>query len=313
MPRWPADRARRAARRRRDRRAPAGRGDRPGARPAGLSRLGGRVHRPGAGALRGGAVTPPLEHRFDGPEDAPVVMLSNSLGTSLEVWDDEIPALAGPFRVLRYDHRGHGGSPVPPGPYAIAELARDALELLDRLGVARVAFCGTSLGGMVGMWLAIEAPERVDRLALCCTSAHLPPREGWIERAATVRAHGMEAVADAALERWFTPGYAGRRPEAVERARRALLDTPAEGYAGCCEAIAECDLRGELRRIRAPTLVIAAEDDPATPPEHARLIAEAIDGARLVVLARARHLASVERAEAVSDELLAHLVAGTPA
>lgn len=248
-----------------------------------------------------------LHHRLDGPNGGPVLVLSNSLGTALEMWDDQLPTLADHFRVLRYDQRGHGRTPAPPGPYTIAELGRDALELLDRLGLERVSFCGASLGGMTAMWLAINAPERIDRLALCCTSAHLPPREMWTERAATVRAQGMEAVVDGALERWFTPALANRRPEAVERTRRALLDMPAEGYAGCCEAIASHDLRRELASIRAPTLVLAAADDPATPPEHGRLIADAVPGARLVVMARARHLAVVERPEEFARELLGHL------
>jgi 3-oxoadipate enol-lactonase len=254
-----------------------------------------------------------LHHRFDGPEDAPVLMLANSLGTALEMWDYQMPALGEHFRVLRYDQRGHGGSPAPPGPYTIAELGGDALALLDRLGLERVSFCGVSLGGMIGMWLAACAPERTDRLALCCTSAHMPPAETWTERAATVRAEGMEAVAEAALERWFTPDFRERRPETVERIQRALLDTPAEGYAGCCEAIAEHDLRVELARIRAPTLVIAADQDPSTPPQHARLVAEAVDGARLVVLERARHLVAVERPREVSRLLLQHLAAEAPA
>jgi 3-oxoadipate enol-lactonase len=160
-------------------------------------------------------------------------MLSNSLGTNLGMWDDQLPSLVDRFRVLRYDQRGHGRSPAPPGPYTIAELAGDALDLLDRLGLERVSFCGVSLGGMTGMWLAVNSPERLDRLALCCTSAYLPPRENWTERAETVRARGMEAVVDAALERWFTPALAERRPDAVERTRRALLNVSAEGYAGC--------------------------------------------------------------------------------
>jgi 3-oxoadipate enol-lactonase len=223
------------------------------------------------------------------------------------MWDDPLPWLNERFRVLRYDQRGHGRSPAPPGPYTIADLAGDALELLDRLGLERVSFCGVSLGGMTGMWLALNAPERLDRLALCCTSAYLPPRENWTDRAATVRARGMEAVAEAALERWFTPALAQLRPEAVERARRALLGVSAEGYAGCCEAIATHDLRAEVGSIRVPTLVLAAADDPATPPEHGRLIAEAVEGARLVVLERGRHLVAVERPDEFARTVLAHL------
>jgi 3-oxoadipate enol-lactonase len=258
-------------------------------------------------------VTLDLHHRLDGPEDAPVIVLSNSLGMSLAMWDGQLPGLTDHFRVLRYDQRGHGRSPAPPGPYSIAELGRDALGLLDRLGLARVSFCGCSLGGMTGMWLAIRAPERIERLGLVCTSAHLPPREGWIERAATVRAKGLAAVADGALERWFTPELGVFRAEAVEWARRTLLEIPPEGYAGCCEAIADHDLRAELGRVRAPTLVIAGADDPATPPDHGRLIADSIDGARLELIDAARHLANVERPAEVTRVLLGHLTAPAPA
>ena len=254
-----------------------------------------------------------LDHRLEGPVGAPVLMLSNSLGTDRGMWDEQLPSLAEHFRVLRYDQRGHGRSPAPPGPYTIAELAGDALELLDRLGLDRVLFCGVSMGAMTGMWLAINAPGRVERLALGCTSAHLPPREKWIDRAATVRARGMNAVVEAQLERWFTPTLAELRPEVVERTRRTLLETPPEGYAGCCEAIGSCDLRAELGSIRAPTLVLAAADDPATPPEHGRLIADEVGGARFVMLERARHLAAVERPDEFARAVLGHLTVEAPA
>ena len=233
-----------------------------------------------------------------------MLVLSNSLGTDMGMWDDQLPALADRFRVLRYDQRGHGRSPAPPGPYTVGELGGDVLDLMDRLGLERVSFCGVSMGGMTGMWLAINAPDRLDRLALCCTSAHLPPREMWTERAATVRAHGIEPVVDSQLERWFTPS-AG--PDLVDRTRRALLATPPEGYAGCCEAIGSHDLRSELGAIRAPTLVLSAPDDPATPPEHGRVVADAVEGARFVVLERGRHLAAAEEPERFAQALLAHL------
>jgi 3-oxoadipate enol-lactonase len=251
-----------------------------------------------------------LHHRFDGPEGAPVLVLSNSLGTTLEMWDELVPALAERFRVLRYDTRGHGRSPVAPGPYSIDDLGRDAVALLDRLGLERVSFGGVSLGGMTGMWLAARAPERIDRLAVCCSSPHMPPPEMWTERADAVRSRGMAALADATLGRWFTPAASERRPGAVERVRRGLLCIAPEGYAGCCEAIREMDLRPALRSIRAPTLVIAAEDDPSTPPErHGRVIAESVPGARLVVLGEGRHLVAVERPDEVAPLLLDHLVA----
>ena len=237
-----------------------------------------------------------LHHEFEGPLQAPVMVLSNSLGTSLEMWDDLLPRLIDGFRVLRYDQRGHGRSPVPEGPYSIELLGRDALALLDRLGLERVSFVGVSLGGMTGMWLAINAPERIERLTLCCTSAHMPPREMWLERASTVRAEGMAAVADASIERWFTPEA---EPERVERCRRGLLATDPKGYAGCCEAIADHDLRARLDAIRAPTVVVSASDDPSAPPEHGRLIADSIEGARFALVENARHLAVVERPEAI--------------
>jgi 3-oxoadipate enol-lactonase len=252
-----------------------------------------------------------LHHRFDGPEGAPVLVLSNSLGTTVDMWDELVPALAERFRLLRYDTRGHGRSPVPPGPYSIDDLGRDALAVLDRLGLERVSFCGVSLGGMTGMWLAARAPERIERLAVCCSSAHMPPPEMWTERADAARSDGMAALADATLGRWFTPAASERRTEAVERLRSGLLGMAPEGYAGCCEAIRDMDLRPVLGSIRAPTLVIAAEDDPSTPPEeHGRVIAESIQGARFVVLGEGRHLVAVERPDEVAPLLLDHLVAG---
>ena len=249
-----------------------------------------------------------LFHRFDGPDDAPVLVLGNSLGTTIDLWDDQLPALAARFRVLRFDLRGHGRSPVPPGPYTIDDLGGDLLALLDRLGLERVSMCGLSLGGMTAMWLANRAPERVERLALCCTSAHMPPPEPWRERAALVRERGTAAVADLAVERWFTSEGAARRPEVVARMRRGLEHTPAEGYAAACEALADLDLRDRLAAIRTPTLVIAGSEDPSAPPAHGRLIADSVPGARLLIVGGA-HLANLEQPEAVTDALVEHLTA----
>ena len=248
-----------------------------------------------------------LHHVLEGSEDAPVLILSNSLGTTLDMWDDQAPALRNQFRLLRYDHRGHGASPVPPGPYGIDDLGRDVLALLDRLEVERASFCGLSLGGMVGMWLADHAPERIDRLVLCCTSAKLGPPENWTSRAATVRAEGPEAIADATMERWFTPAFRENEPETVGRARRMLLGNPPEGYAGCCEAIRDMDLTVRLGNIRASTLVIAGADDEATPLDHAELIRDSIPEACLEVVEQAAHLANAERPEAVTQAILDHL------
>jgi 3-oxoadipate enol-lactonase len=248
-----------------------------------------------------------LHHTFAGPEGAEVVVLSNSLGTTLEMWDAQAGVLARRWRVLRYDMRGHGRSPVPKTPYAIADLGADLVALLDRNGIGRASLCGVSLGGMASMWVAAHAPERVDRLVLCSTSALMGPPETWTHRAALVRRCGMGAVADTVVARWFTPGFAATAPEVVQRIRAQLTATPPEGYAGCCEAVREMDLRPDLRAISAPTLVIAAEGDPSTPPVHARTIAGLIPGARLEVLGRGSHLVNVEAPELVTPLVTTHL------
>ena len=249
-----------------------------------------------------------LHHRFDGPESAPVLVLSNSLGTTHAMWDPQIEALSEGFRVLRFDTRGHGESPAPPGPYSIDDLGRDALELLDDLGLERVSWAGVSLGGMLGMWVAGEAPERVERLVPACTSARIGPASMWDERIEEVRSQGMEALADGALERWLTPEFVAERPDVAGWLRAMVASTPAEGYAACCEAIRDMDLFPRLGAITAPTLLIAADDDPATPPaDHAELIADRVDGARVVVLEHARHLANVEHPDAFTRAMLEHL------
>jgi 3-oxoadipate enol-lactonase len=250
-----------------------------------------------------------VHHVVDGPADAPVLLLANSLGSNVDMWRPQVAALAGPGhrRVVRFDLRGHGRSPVPPGPYSLDDLGGDALALLDRLEIDRASVCGLSLGGMIGMWLASHAPERVDRLVVCCTSALLGPPSAWAERAQTVLAGGTRAVADAVLGRWVTPGFAARHPDRVAELRAMLEQTPAMGYAGCCAAIEHMDLRASLPSISAPTLVIAGADDPATPPSHAELIAAGIPGARLIVVPDAAHLAAVEQPEAVTRLILDHL------
>ncbi|MGJ6962859.1 alpha/beta fold hydrolase [Streptosporangium sp. G11] len=278
-----------------------------------------------------------LYHEIEGPADAPPVVLAGSLGTTLEMWNPQMEALTGHFRVVRFDHRGHGGSPVTHGPSAagrerfptaherstathghppanrelppetgsssIADLAGDVLDLLDLLELPRVSFAGLSLGGMVGMWLAAHAPERIDRLALLCTSARLGTPASWTERANMVREAGTASIAGMVTARWFTPGYSGREPYVT-----MLGGISAEGYVTCCEAVGAMDLRPDLPLISAPTLVLAGADDPATPPEHAERIAEGIPGSRLVVLPGAAHLANVERPEAVSGHLVEHFL-----
>lgn len=245
--------------------------------------------------------------RIDGPEKAPLLVLSHSLGLTLESWDLQIPMLTRSFRVVRYDLRGHGRSPVVPGPYSMADLGGDVVALLDRLGATRAHLCGLSIGAMISLWVAAHHPDRVDRLVACCTSAQLGPSSMWIERAARVRVQGTASVADEVVGRWFTGAFRTRYPERVAAMRDTIAATSAEAYAACCDAIATMDLRPDLSAIRAPTLVVAAAEDPATPPEHSHEIARGIRGARVVVVEAAAHLATVERADATSRLIDSHL------
>jgi 3-oxoadipate enol-lactonase len=253
-------------------------------------------------------VTAHLAHSVIGDPDAPVVVLGSSLGTSGRMWDPQLAALAERFRVVTYDHRGHGDTSSPPTPYQLDDLGSDVLGLLDELGIARFSYAGLSLGGMVGMWIASETPHRVDRLALLCTSAALDAADAWHERAAAVREGGMAAVADPVVARWFTPSFAVTHPDVVAQQRAMLLAAQVEGYAGCCEAIGAMDLRDRLAQIEAPTLVIAARQDLAIPPHHSETIVKAIAGARLELIDDAAHIASVEQPAAITRLLLEHLV-----
>ena len=249
-----------------------------------------------------------LAHRTDGPESKPVLVLASSLGTSWELWDAQIGSLVRDFRVIRFDPPGHGRSPIPDAPVTVESLADGVVEFLDAVELERVSFCGLSLGGMVGMALAIRAPERVDRLVLCCTAAHLGPAEGWHERAKVVRMRGTSAIAEAVIGRWFTERFRSESPGTVASFREMLERTPAEGYAACCEAIAGWDARSAVSAIRAPTLVISGEDDVATPPEDGAFLAASIPGADLVVLPACGHLANLERTDLFTRALLEHLL-----
>jgi 3-oxoadipate enol-lactonase len=248
-----------------------------------------------------------LRYRIDGPDDGRALVLGNSIGTTAGLWDEQMPAFVRDFRVVRYEHPGHGGSPSPPGPYSIEVLAGDVLALLDRLGIERASFAGISLGGMVAMSIGTNAPERVDRLALCCTSAGLGRPDHWTARAATVRAEGMAVMVEPTLERWLTLSFRTAHPAAVARLAAMLGGVDPDGYAGCCEAIGAMDQRESIAAITAPTLVLAGADDPATPPSHAETIHDRIAGSTLVVLDGAAHLANIDRPEAFTDAVLAHL------
>ena len=246
-----------------------------------------------------------VEH---GPVHAPAVLLAGSIGTDLGMWDAQVPALAERFRVIAVDLRGHGESPIVPGPATMADLAGDVLALADRFGADRFGYVGLSLGGAVGQVLAAEHPDRLAALVLCCTSARFADAAAaWRERAATVRAQGTSWLVEPSAGRWFAPGFADRRPEEAYRLLEMITSTPAEGYAAACDALSTFDARPLLGRISAPTLVLAGAEDPATPPEMLAEIAEAIPGAALHVVPDASHLATAERPEVVNPLIVDHL------
>lgn len=238
-----------------------------------------------------------IHYRMDGDAKAAPILFSNSLGTDLTLWDKQVAALSKAFRLIRYDTRGHGGSTATPGLYSIERLAQDAAKLLDVLKIKRAHFCGLSLGGMTGMWLASQMPERVDKLILANTTPLMAPREAWDTRINTVRQGGMAAITDSVIDRWFTPMFVETHPKDVAPVRAALLATPPEGYVACCAAIRDMDQRASLPMIRAKTLVIGGTDDPATPPVMCQGIAKAIPGARYVEFPAA-HLSNIEAADA---------------
>jgi 3-oxoadipate enol-lactonase len=244
--------------------------------------------------------------RVDGPADAPVVVLSNSLGTNLTMWDDQLPALTRRFRVLRYDQRGHGASSVTPGPYTIPQLGRDLLALLDALGIERAHFCGLSMGGATGMWLGVNAPDRIDRLILADTAPKIYTLEIWNARIENVRKGGLESIADAVIGGWLTQRFRDRKPAAAARMRAMLTSTPVEGYIACCAAIRDSDLREAIREIKRPTLIISGTHDKATSPEEGRKMTEVISGARFVEL-DAAHISNVESAEGFTAALTGFL------
>jgi 3-oxoadipate enol-lactonase len=214
------------------------------------------------------------------------------------MWEPQLPVLGKRFDVIPIDHPGHGGAPV----IEVRDIRDLARRVLDQVGAERFSFAGLSLGGALGMRLALDAPGRIDRLVLACTSARFGEPRTWEERAALVRSEGLEAIVDAVVERWFTPSF-----PYVRRYREMFLSTDAEGYARCCDALARWDVRDEITGIAAPTLVVSGAEDPSAPPEHGTLLASRIAGARHEILHDARHLANVERADELNRLLLEHL------
>jgi 3-oxoadipate enol-lactonase len=240
--------------------------------------------------------------QIDGPQDAPALVLSNSLGTNLSMWDDQAKALSGEFRVIRYDQRGHGKSGAPKGPYTIDRLGQDVIAILDNLKIAKAHFVGLSMGGSTGMWLARMAPGRFTKIILSNTGARISTQDVWNARIASVLSKGMTAVIDTTLERWFSNDSHKRNLPAISAVRKMLMTTPAHGYAGCSAAIRDADQRWGIGAVKLPTLVIIGTLDPGTPPAGGEEIASRIRGAKVARL-EAAHLSNLEKSEAFTAEV----------
>jgi 3-oxoadipate enol-lactonase len=248
----------------------------------------------------------PIHVQVEGPTDAPVLMLSNSLGTTLHMWAPQVPEFRKHFRVVRYEQRGHGQSGVPQGPYTMTRLGLDALAIMDQLGLEKVHWLGLSMGGMTGQWLGANAPERIDRLILSNTAAHYADKAPWNDRIKAVREGGLPAIADRIMNVWFTKKFQEREPDKVAEMKAMLLQSPLAGYIACCEAVRDMDLREALPSIKAPTLVIAGEHDPATNIGAGEFIRSRIEGASMIVL-DAAHISNIEQPEAYTREVLRFL------
>jgi 3-oxoadipate enol-lactonase len=247
-----------------------------------------------------------IHYEIAGPANAPALVLSNSLGTNFSMWDAQVAELRKNFRVLRYDTRGHGKSEVTPGPYSFEQLGRDVLALADALDIGHFSFCGLSMGGVTGMWLGVHAGKRLHKLALCSTAAKIGNVETWNARIDAVRKGGTKSIAAATMERWFTARFRESEPQTVERIRRMVECTNAEGFIACCEALRELDFREGITAIRTPTLVISGTHDPGTPPADGKFLAKQIAGARYVEL-DAAHLSNVEQHERFTQEAASFL------
>ncbi len=248
-----------------------------------------------------------IHFEIDGPPDAPVILFSNSLGTTHRMWDPQIAAFTKHFRILRYDTRGHGNSSAPAGPYSLEQLAADALALLDTLHLDRVHFCGLSLGGMTGIFLGATLPSRFRKLVLCDTAPKIGVAETWNTRIAAVRSGGMKAVAGGVIERWFTADFRKTHPTETAAALAMLESCNPEGYVSACAAVRDADFRQLVGRITLPTLAVTGTHDPVTTPSDARAIQQAIPGAEYLELAAA-HISNIEASEHFNREVLAFLL-----
>ena len=247
-----------------------------------------------------------IHYALEGQSGTPVLVFSNSLGTNYSMWDPQFPEFRKKFRVLRYDTRGHGQSSLTPGPYSIEQLGKDVVALLDALDLDHVHFCGLSMGGMIGIWLGVNAPERLNKLVLCNTGAKIGTAATWNARIDAVQKNGMKSVASAVVERWFTPPFRQKAPATIANTLKMLEETNPDGYAACCAAVRDFDFRDQLIGIRISALVISGARDTATPPADGRFLAQQIPGARYVEL-NAAHLSNIEDQDRFTNELAAFL------
>ncbi len=239
-----------------------------------------------------------IAYRFDGPQDAPVLLVANSLMANGSMWDGNIPALADRYRVLRYDKRGHGGSGLSAGPCTIAQLADDAIGLLDALGIQKAHFMGLSIGGMIGQQLGARFPDRILSLSLCNTASEMPPRSLWEERFEIARSQGIAGLVDGTIKRWFTAPFIERAPQEIEKVRQMILGTSVDGYMACGSAVRDMTQSTMLLKIKTPTLVLSGRSDPACTVEQGIVLNRLIDNSKMVILEEAAHLSNIEQPEA---------------
>ena len=245
----------------------------------------------------------PINVEIEGSEGAPVMILSNSLGTNLHMWDDQMPGWSKHFRVVRYDRRGHGKSGVPKGPYSMEIFGRDVLAIADSLKIKKFNWCGLSMGGMVGQWLGANAPERIEKLILSNTNFNYADKAPWNDRIKLIKEKGLASLVDPNMERWFTKGFRERAPQAIAKIKAEFLATDPIGYVACCEAIRDMDFTASNPTITVPTMVIVGSQDPATPPAAGEAIAKQIKGAKLVAL-EAAHIANIEQPKIYAETVI---------
>jgi 3-oxoadipate enol-lactonase len=245
----------------------------------------------------------PINVEVSGSESAPALMLSNSLGTDLRMWDDQVGEWSKHFRVVRYDRRGHGKSGVPKGPYSMERFGRDVIAVLDALKIKKTNWCGLSMGGMVGQWLGANAPDRIEKLILSNTHYNYPDKTPWNDRIKFVQEKGLAQLVDPNMERWFTKGFRERAPQSIAHMKTMFLGTNPVGYIACCEAIRDMDFTASNPTIAAPTMVIVGSQDPATPPAAGEAIAKQIKGAKLAAI-DAAHIANIEQPKIYAETVI---------